>query len=71
MSTQPQVPVSADPATILSFLRDFVGWSKREYAKYVPLRTAVDSILLQSSGNKVYQITVTDAGVITATLVKG
>lgn len=70
MAGEPNLP-QPEVMSIWRYLKDFAQWNRERQRGYVPLRSAVDSILLQAPNGKVYQITVSNTGVLTSTLVLG
>jgi hypothetical protein len=52
-----------------NYLRSFSLWCRTGFRERQDMNVAAAQILLLSPGGKVYSITVTDAGVVTATAV--
>lgn len=65
-----RVPEFREPG-LTKFLSQMATEREEKLDQKLSNRTANHSLLLQSPNNKVYEITVDDAGVISATLVAG
>jgi len=64
------LPPPPEPFAMARFCKDLMNWLTGEFLRYTRKDEAVQSIYLISPSKKVYQITVTDAGVVTTTLVQ-
>jgi hypothetical protein len=65
-----RVPEFQEPG-LTKFLSQMASDREDKLDQKLSKQTANHSLLLQSSGGKVYEIKVDDAGIITATLVAG
>jgi hypothetical protein len=65
-----KVPNFKDPE-VTKFLIEYIRETNRQDIDYMRATTANKSVLLYSPSKKVYEITVSDAGAITATKVSG
>jgi len=69
MSTPPRIPFGIDPK-FANYLKQLTVHFDGQNKNKMNARQAVDSIMLQSSGGYVYQLTVEDNGDLTTTLVQ-
>lgn len=65
----PNIPSAVGQQVLHDYLARLNAWISTGLQSKVPVNTAVGGILLQSPGGKVYKLTVTDAGALTATAV--
>jgi hypothetical protein len=65
----PNIPSAVGASVLHDYLMRLNSWLYTSLQSKLTMNTAVNGILLQSPGGKVYNITVTDAGAVTATLV--
>ena len=66
-----RVPSFPEVPGLFEFLTAQFEQAERQHNDFVSKRTANHSLLLQSSGDKVYEVTIDDAGALVITLVAG